>query len=171
MLDPFCGRGTTLYAARLAGLPSVGIDINPVAAAIRPGQAHPRHAQRRCPARPTDPERRHVGHSTWGDFGSGATSVRRCGSRCWRCLRRRRQCCGRSYWGVLHGPRNKNLSSYLSNQMPRTYPSKPAYAVKFWKKRDMRPTRIPVLEVIERRAKRLLDAAPLACGGRGQWTP
>jgi DNA methylase len=28
ILDPFCGRGTTLYAARLVGLPSVGIDIN-----------------------------------------------------------------------------------------------------------------------------------------------
>jgi hypothetical protein len=34
--------------------------------------------------------------------------------------------------GILHGPRNKRLPSYLSNQMPRTYASKPAYAVKFW---------------------------------------
>lgn len=33
-LDPFCGRGTTLYAARLLGLPAVGIDINPVTAAL-----------------------------------------------------------------------------------------------------------------------------------------
>ncbi|PNG93468.1 hypothetical protein SMF913_28933 [Streptomyces malaysiensis] len=68
--------------------------------------------------------------------------------------------------GILHGPRNKNLPSYLSNQMPRTYASKPAYAVKFWKKHDMEPVRVPALEVIERRAKRLLDAAPLARGGR-----
>jgi DNA modification methylase len=34
VLDPFCGRGTTRYAARLAGRHAVGIDINPVAVAI-----------------------------------------------------------------------------------------------------------------------------------------
>src|SRR5712691_204242 len=34
VLDPFCGRGTTNFAARLRGLPSVGIDSNPVAVAI-----------------------------------------------------------------------------------------------------------------------------------------
>src|SRR6202042_2462436 len=33
-LDPFCGRGTTLFAARLLGLRAVGIDVNPVATAI-----------------------------------------------------------------------------------------------------------------------------------------
>src|SRR6266511_2204153 len=34
VLDPFCGRGTTNYAARLAGLDSVGIDASRVAVAI-----------------------------------------------------------------------------------------------------------------------------------------
>jgi hypothetical protein len=34
VLDPFCGRGTTNFAARLTGLYSVGIDISPVAQAI-----------------------------------------------------------------------------------------------------------------------------------------
>jgi hypothetical protein len=34
VLDPFCGRGTTNYAARSLGLASVGIDSSPVAAAI-----------------------------------------------------------------------------------------------------------------------------------------
>jgi predicted RNA methylase len=38
VLDPFCGRGSTNYAARLLGLPSVGIDSNPVAAAIAEGK-------------------------------------------------------------------------------------------------------------------------------------
>jgi hypothetical protein len=34
LLDPFCGRGTTNFAARLVGLSSVGIDSNPIAVAI-----------------------------------------------------------------------------------------------------------------------------------------
>jgi len=34
VLDPFCGRGTTNYAARLLGLPSFGVDSSPVAAAL-----------------------------------------------------------------------------------------------------------------------------------------
>ena len=38
VLDPFCGRGTTNYAARLLGIKSVGIDSNPVAAAIAEGK-------------------------------------------------------------------------------------------------------------------------------------
>jgi hypothetical protein len=34
VLDPFCGRGTTAYAARYLGLPSYSIDSSPVAVAI-----------------------------------------------------------------------------------------------------------------------------------------
>ncbi|SBS79349.1 DNA methylase N-4/N-6 domain protein [uncultured Mycobacterium sp.] len=68
--------------------------------------------------------------------------------------------------GILHGPRNKLLPSYLSNQMPRTYASKPAYAVKYWKSKDLSPTRVPALDVIERRAARLLASTPPTPGGR-----
>src|SRR5690606_10031711 len=34
VLDPFCGRGTTNFAARLVGLRSLGVDSSPVAVAI-----------------------------------------------------------------------------------------------------------------------------------------
>ncbi|MEV0487579.1 site-specific DNA-methyltransferase [Streptomyces sp. NPDC050508] len=172
VLDPFCGRGTTLYAARLAGLPSVGIDINPVAAAIAQaklvqvtpgavvrlarqildGRTHEEVPEGEfwqwCFERETLRELVALREALLGMTTPTAAMLRAV------------------LLGILHGPRNKNLPSYLSNQMPRTYASKPAYAVKFWKKRDMEPVRVPALEVIERRAKRLLDAAPLAHGGR-----
>lgn len=32
--DPFCGRGTSNFAARLRNLSSVGIDVNPIASSI-----------------------------------------------------------------------------------------------------------------------------------------
>jgi DNA modification methylase len=32
--DPFCGRGTTIYAARKLGLRSCGLDTSPIAVAI-----------------------------------------------------------------------------------------------------------------------------------------
>jgi hypothetical protein len=34
IVDPFCGRGTTIYAARRQGLTSYGFDTSPIAAAI-----------------------------------------------------------------------------------------------------------------------------------------
>ncbi len=34
VLDPFCGSGATLVEAQLAGIPSAGIDINPIACLI-----------------------------------------------------------------------------------------------------------------------------------------
>jgi hypothetical protein len=34
VLDPFCGRGTTNFAARVLGLPNFGIDSSPVGAAV-----------------------------------------------------------------------------------------------------------------------------------------
>jgi tRNA G10 N-methylase Trm11 len=34
VMDPFCGRGTTIYASRVLGLDSWGIDSSPIAVAI-----------------------------------------------------------------------------------------------------------------------------------------
>ena len=55
------------------------------------------------------------------------------------------RCCGDApgdmSWSAARPPLSKNPKqrSYFSNQMPRTFASKPDYSVKFWKERGLRP--------------------------------
>ncbi len=41
ILDPFCGSGATLVEAQLAGIPSIGIDLNPIACLMSRVKTHP----------------------------------------------------------------------------------------------------------------------------------
>lgn len=160
VLDPFCGRGTTNYAARLIGLSSYGVDSNPVAHAI---------AQAKLVS--VRPEEVHtlcldiLKEGSVSDLPSGAF---------WRLAYHRhtlRQICIiRDYFqhkrrlskadialraillGLLHGPRMKQQVSYLSNQMPRTFSTKPDYSVKYWRENGLKPFKINVEELVKRKA-------------------
>jgi hypothetical protein len=67
--------------------------------------------------------------------------------------------------GLLHGPQSK-IGSYFSNQMPRTYATKPEAALRFWRKHRMRPRRVDVAELIRRRLTYVLADVPPSSGGR-----
>lgn len=172
VLDPFCGRGTTIYAARLAGLPAVGVDVNPVAVAIaRAKLAKASLASVVGLAQTLLSEA--VGEIPQGEFWRWCfhpDTLREIVT-----LRQKLLCINDTpasellravLLGALHGPRNVGEPSYLSNQMPRTYASKPDYAVKFWRARDLKPVRVNTLSVIRRRAERLLTELPPKAGGR-----
>lgn len=174
VLDPFCGRGTTLFAGRLLGWGVVGVDINPVAEAVAAAKLVTttpeavtelaRSVLRRPSREPEVPE---------GEFWSLAyhpDTLREI------CVLRERllRSCDRPeeialralVLGILHGPLRKGVPTYLSNQMPRTYATKPAAAVRYWRREGLvRPPRVDVVEAVARRAVRLFRILPPAVEG------
>ena len=156
--DPFCGRGTTLYAARAKGRKSFGVDSSPVAVAISKAKLAAtsiedvlelaRNLLKDSPD--TYPPQGHFWRLAYEpsvlqkicslrqglltDNSSEAAVLRAIAM------------------GILHGPVT-GVGSYLSNQMQRTFAPKPDYAVRFWNKRDMQAPKVDVLGAIERKAR------------------
>jgi hypothetical protein len=174
VLDPFCGRGTTMFAARLRGLGCVGIDSNPIAAAIA--------AAKLTDASPDEivelartilyeaPPPRDVPASQFWEMCfhpktlRGICVVR---ERLLRSCRTDAEVALRALMlGILHGPKHKSVPTYLSNQMPRTYATKPDAAVRFWKKHRLTaPPAVDVLDAISRRARHTFASTPPAVAG------
>ena len=161
VLDPFCGRGTTNLAARLHGLPTVGIDAHPVAAAVTDAKLTTTSPEAitacldeiletgsRC-APPEGPFWELAYHkATLADMArvrnallEGPTTPARTSLRA-------------ILLGALHGPLTKTTPSYLSNQCPRTYAPKPRYAVNYWTRHGLRPPEADIRHIVARRATR-----------------
>ena len=173
VIDPFCGRGTTNFAARLLEMPSFGVDSSPVAAALAKAKLASADAGRVVAS-----ARRILGASvTPRELPTGAfwdlayherTLVQLCQLRealLADCSSPTRILLRAIILGALHGPRPKRSVSHFSNQSPRTFAPKPAYAVKFWRKHRMVPTDVDVVAIITARARRYLTSAPLSVEG------
>jgi hypothetical protein len=163
VLDPFCGRGTTLYAARVVGTEAWGVDTSPVAVAIAKAKlaqtsiSQSLSLARRILSSGYDAE------VPQGSFWKRAFHESTLRDLC--CLRqglmKRRSDAAALLraiaLGCLHGPLTKDLHnpSYFSNQMPRTFAPKPDYAVRFWRSRTLRPPRASIMRVLEKKAERI----------------
>src|SRR6266545_720982 len=166
--DPFCGRGTTNFAARLLGLPSFGVDSSPVAVALTQAKLADARASdvvrvtkailRSMPRRVSVPE---------GEFWELAFESSVLQRICWFRQELLRECSSDArlllraiLLGALHGPLTKKVVSHLSNQSPRTFAPKPDYAVRFWRERQMKPPAVDIAEVVGVRARRYLTRRP-----------
>lgn len=160
VLDPFAGRGTTLYAARLLGLEAYGIDSNPVAVAISEAKlANTSPHEIVNAAKMILADVKTPNSLPTGEFWTLAyhedvltelcrlreALIADCRSDARRALRA-------VILGALHGPSGKLSQSYFSNQCPRTYAPKMQYATRYWRERGLSAPRVDVLEIIRRRA-------------------
>lgn len=162
VLDPFCGRGTSLFAARMFGFSAYGIDSNPVAIAI--SKAKLSNATIESIMDTLNMALNYHGEYVVpeSEFWKAAYNDRVlnqiCKVRSYLLIHDGSEECALRglVLGALHGPKAKSLdkSSYLGNQMPRTYAPKPGYSVRYWSKNNLVPDYINIESVIKRRASR-----------------
>jgi len=173
--DPFCGRGTTNYAARLLGISSYGVDSNPVAHAIAQAKlvyVKPDAVHALCA---NILENQLLSRIPEGEFWEWAyhenTLSQICRIRDYLKSKPRLDkvdvALRAVMLGILHGPRMKTQASYLSNQMPRTFSTKPDYSVKYWKKHSLRPALLDVTDLVKRKAHYIFtEQLPKKTGGK-----
>lgn len=172
VLDPFCGRGTTNYAARVLGLPSIGVDSSPVAAAIAQAKLVNTTPQRIVAAADrilsaARPAQAPPHGEFWRQAYRPEVLIALCRLRAELlrdCRSPARKALRAIVLGALHGPRTRGRPSYFSNQCPRTYSPKPRYAVSFWRERGLQPPEVDVIELIRTRAERYYAHQPVGTG-------
>jgi hypothetical protein len=174
VIDPFCGRGTTNFAARLRKMPSVGVDSSPVAAALAQAKlASAAPGRVVASARSILQAAKEPTEVPSGEFWKLAYHERTLVQLCQFREALLRDCASSTrillraiILGALHGPRPKGTPSYFSNQAPRTFAPKPNYAVKYWTARGMCPVDVDVLSIVKTRAERYLTEPPPDIDGK-----
>ncbi|MES0000911.1 site-specific DNA-methyltransferase [Mesorhizobium sp. M0051] len=166
VVDPFCGRGTTIYAARKGGLRSYGFDTSPIAVAIAKAKLASASSGDilMLATELLETEPRNIPDSPFFQKAYSNSTLRQLCSLREGLLRLDKETdesalLRAAALGCLHGPRASDLarSGYFSNQMPRTFASKPDYSVRFWKKKELVAPKVSVLDVIRRKIERIPD--------------
>ena len=167
VLDPFCGRGTTLFSARQLRLRVWGIDSSPVAVAIAKAMlascdleeplALAKYFIESGPPK-VMPQTRFFRAAYTPKTLRNICSIRE-GLLQLKTETDASVILRAAMLGCLHGPLSKHIASagYFSNQMPRTYSSKPAYAVRYWKKRKLKAPKVNIIEVLRRKLTRIAN--------------
>ena len=156
VLDPFAGRGTAVFSAAVQGRRGIGIEISPVGWVYSQAKLQPA-SQESVVERLAEIERI---SSRYGKAARSAPSFFRC---CYRDNVLQFLIAARTHldwknrkvdWTAmafllvnLHGKRDNSLS----NQMRQTKSMSPAYAIRWWRDRDMRPPEIDPLEFLLKR--------------------
>ena len=170
VMDPFCGRGTTLFAARQLGLGARGIDSSPVAVAIARAKlcrVDTDAALQVAQAYIDADQKGEVPTSEFFRYAFAPSVLRQICAIRGGLLRVRRDTDATVLLravmlGCLHGPTSKCLEtqSYFSNQMPRTFAAKPDYSIRYWKDKGLIPPETDVMAVLRRKLSRLRGSEP-----------
>jgi hypothetical protein len=156
VLDPFCGRGTTILESLLNNRLGIGSDINPVAACVAGAKADVPEldnvldrvdalssdlsSEPSVPAVPSEFFARCFHTDTFAEIAFLRRAL------AWRDNPVDRFIAALML-GALHGESHRS-EMYLSNRMPRTISTKPDYSVKWWKAHNLHPPRRATFDVL-----------------------
>lgn len=172
VFDPFCGRGTTNYAAQILGIASYGHDSSPIAVAIAKAKLAITSAtdvlslmeQLLDGGQPTAVPQGEFWE--WAFHEETLTELCRLREGLMAAPETDASIMLRAIvMGCLHGPLTKDSGnpSYFSNQMPRTFASKPEYSVRYWKERALKPRFVDVRTPIQKKVALVLKHAAKGC--------
>ncbi|WP_299940382.1 DNA methyltransferase [uncultured Microbulbifer sp.] len=178
VVDPFCGRGTTLYAARKLGLDAWGLDSSPVAVAIAKAKlasCNPDEVIKLAQKIIIETTPSNIPSSEFFKWAYHEDTLKQLCALRKGLLNRNRDSNASAVLraaalGCLHGPLNKRegIPSYFSNQMPRTFSSKPNYSVRYWKERKLKPKPANIVDVLEKKVRRLQGLSNEYVGNHNQ---
>lgn len=161
VIDPFCGRGTLPFQALLMNRGAVAADINPVAYCItraktcapRRGSVLRRITQLEAMYRPRQYEHQRQQLPIFFKYAYAPETLRQLlflrselnfSASDTDCM------LAALILGSLHGESERS-SVYLSNQMPHTISTKPAYSVRFWQKHGFKAPKRNVFSLMKER--------------------
>ena len=168
VLDPFCGRGTTVLESLLQRRRVIGTDVNQVAACVAGAKAAVPEkidliARLRELAEEYErsdvvvPLEEFFAHCFHAETLREVSFLRE--KLDWQFDNRDRFIAAVAL-GALHGESHRS-PNYFSNRMPRTISTKPEYSVRWWKERNLVPERRRIFTILESLiAYRLSVAAP-----------
>jgi hypothetical protein len=165
VLDPFCGRGTVPYVARVTGRPAFGIDLNPVGYLFSAAKVDPEPKMERVIAlvskvaeavRPADMvPANEFQRSAWSPRILGFLNAAR------RMLDWRGNRLDRTVMALLLVHLHGKTGNAVSNQMRQSKSMAPEYAIRWWTDRGLTPPGLdPVRYFTDRAAWRYRHGVP-----------
>jgi hypothetical protein len=157
VLDPFSGRGTTVFESLVNGRKAIGCDTNPVAACLSKAKADPPklkdvllrlgELEKKSHRFSTNaPETKNEFFTLCFHEATLRQLLFLMKNLEWRTSRVDCFIAALSL-GCLHGESHRTQACF-SNRMPRTISTKPAYSVRWWQKNECLPPKRDVLNIL-----------------------